>query len=107
MWAASSPGVGFDCSGLIDYAYSAAGIKTPGRLTTGPMAKMGKKVPWKNVEPGDWIVRDSGGSGHVVMYTGNGQVIAAPRTGEVVQFQPLSKFASDSRYAVRRWHGDE
>lgn len=107
VWAASSPGVGFDCSGLIEYAYEAAGIKTPGRLTTGPMAKMGAKVPWKQVQPGDWIVRDSGGSGHVVMYVGNGQVIAAPRRGEVVQYQPLSRFASDSRYAVRRWHGQE
>ena len=107
VWAASSPGVGFDCSGLIEYAFEAAGIKTPGRLTTGPMAKMGAKVPWKNVQPGDWIVRDSGGSGHVVMYVGGGQVIAAPRTGEVVQYQPLSRFSSDSRYAVRRWHGGE
>jgi cell wall-associated NlpC family hydrolase len=105
VWAAASPGVGFDCSGLIEYAYEAAGIKTPGRLTTGPMAKMGAKVPWKQVQPGDWIVRDSGGSGHVVMYVGNGQVIAAPRTGEVIQYQPLSRFASDKRYAVRRWHG--
>jgi peptidoglycan DL-endopeptidase CwlO len=105
IWGASSPGVGFDCSGLIEYAYEAAGIKTPGRLTTGTMSKMGQKVAWRNVQPGDWIVRDQGGSGHVVMYVGNGQVIAAPRRGEVVQFQPLSRFASDKRYGVRRWHG--
>ena len=105
VWGATNPKVGFDCSGLIEYAFETAGIKTPGRLTTGPMAKMGKKIGWKNVQPGDWIVRDSGGSGHVVMYVGNGQVIAAPRTGEVIQYQPLSRFASDKRYAVRRWHG--
>lgn len=105
VWGATNPKVGFDCSGLIEYAFEQAGIKTPGRLTTGPMSKMGKKVAWKNVQPGDWIVRDSGGSGHVVMYVGNGQVIAAPRTGEVIQYQPLSRFASDKRYVVRRWHG--
>lgn len=107
VFGAASPGVGFDCSGLIEYAFEQAGISTPGRLTTGPMAKMGKQIPWKNIEPGDWIVRDSGGSGHVVMYTGNGQVIAAPHTGEVVQYQPLSKFMSSSGYHVRRWHGAE
>ena len=107
VFGAATPGVGFDCSGLIEYAYEQAGIKTPGRLTTGPMSKMGAKVPWKNIQPGDWIVKDSGGTGHVVMYTGNGQVIAAPHTGEVVQYQPLSRFASDRRYAVRRWHGEE
>jgi cell wall-associated NlpC family hydrolase len=105
VWGATNPKVGFDCSGLIEYAFEQAGIKTPGRLTTGPMSRMGKKVAWRNVQPGDWIVRDSGGSGHVVMYVGNGQVIAAPRTGEVIQYQPLSRFASDKRYAVRRWHG--
>ena len=57
VWAQASPRAGFDCSGLIEYAFEAAGIKTPGRLTTGPMAKMGKNVAWKNIQPGDWIVR--------------------------------------------------
>ena len=104
VFGSAGPGA-FDCSGLIDYAFEQAGIGTPGRLTTGPMSKMGKAVPWKQIEPGDWIVRDSGGSGHVVMYTGNGQVIAAPHSGEVVQYQPLSKFMSSSGYHVRRWHG--
>ena len=105
VFGAASPGAGFDCSGLIEYAFEQAGIKTPGRLTTGPMSKMGAKVPWKNIQPGDWIVKDSRGTGHVVMYVGNGQVIAAPYTGEVVQYQPLSKFAASPGYAVRRWHG--
>lgn len=105
VFGATNPKVGFDCSGLIDYAFTAAGIATPGRLTTGPMARMGKKVPWKSIQPGDWVVRDSGGSGHVVMYVGAGQVIAAPHTGEVVQYQPLDKFSTDSRFHVRRWHG--
>jgi cell wall-associated NlpC family hydrolase len=104
VFGSAGPGA-FDCSGLIEYAFEKAGIKTPGRLVTGTMSKMGQAVPWKNIEPGDWIVRDQGGSGHVVLYAGNGQVIAAPHTGEVVQFQPLSKFVSGGGYQVRRWHG--
>ena len=95
----------FDCSGLIEFAFEQAGIPTPGRMTTGTMIKMGKPVGWDNIQPGDWIVRHSGDSGHVVMYVGNGQVIAAPRTGEVVQFQPLSSFKSRGDYQVRRWSG--
>ena len=102
---AASPRGGLRLLGADRVRLRGGGIKTPGRLTTGPMAKMGKGVAWKNIQPGDWIVRHSGGRGHVVMYVGNGQVIAAPQTGEVVQYQPLSRFASDTRYSVRRWHG--
>ncbi len=41
-------------------------------------------------QPGDPIYRKSGG--HVVIYAGGGKVIAAPHTGTVVQYQPLSNF---------------
>jgi hypothetical protein len=91
VWGASSPGVGFDCSGLIEYAFEQAGIPTPGRLTTYTMRNVGRKVPSLTAaQPGDWLITNGGK--HVVMYMGNGQVIAAPRTGEVVQYQPVSRF---------------
>jgi cell wall-associated NlpC family hydrolase len=87
VWGKSSPKEGFDCSGLIEYAYEKAGIPTPGRLTTYSMAKLGKSVKGQQYRPGDWVLSNHGE--HVTMYVGKGKVIAAPHTGEVVQYQDL------------------
>jgi cell wall-associated NlpC family hydrolase len=90
VWGGESPEEGgFDCSGLMDYAFRKAGIKLPGRLTTWSILKMGQSVKGGQYRPGDAIVTNGGK--HVVWYVGNGQVIAAPRRGEVVQYQPLSQ----------------
>ena len=93
VWGAASPGAGFDCSGLIEYAFEQAGIKTPGRLTTWTMRNLGQRVPLNQIAPGDWVITNGGK--HVVMYVGNDQVIAAPHTGEVVQYQDMSRFKGD------------
>lgn len=93
VWGADTPEKGFDCSGLIEYAYEKAGIPTPGRLTTYTMAKLGKSVKGEKYLPGDWVITNGGK--HVVMYVGKGKVIAAPHTGEVVQYQDLSRFKGD------------
>jgi cell wall-associated NlpC family hydrolase len=93
VWGAENPKQGFDCSGLIDYAYEQAGIPTPGRLTTYTMAKLGKSVKGQKYLPGDWILTNKGE--HVVMYVGKNKVIAAPHTGELVQYQDLSRFKGD------------
>lgn len=95
VWGAESPKEGgFDCSGLIDWAFRQSGVKLPGgRLTTYTAARMGTSVKGKPMKPGDWIITGSGG--HMVMYVGNGRVIAAPRRGEVVQYQPVSNFENN------------
>ena len=100
VWGGESPGEGgFDCSGLIDYAFKQAGIRIPGRLTSQSMLNLGRPVKG-NYQPGDWIITNGGK--HVVMYVGNNQVIAAPHRGEVVQYQPLSRFKG-SIVGVRRY----
>jgi len=88
----------FDCSDLIQWSYGQMGIKLP--RTTFDQIKMGKPVDfsdYKNLRPGDLIFPSAH---HVVMYVGNGKVIAAPHTGTVVQYQPISQFGK--LYAVRR-----
>ena len=90
-WGAESPQEGgFDCSGLIDYAYKQAGYDFPGRLTTYSALQAGKSVKGQKYMPGDLIVVNGGK--HMVMYVGNNTVIAAPHSGSVVQYQPLSQF---------------
>ena len=66
---------GFDCSGLIDWAFRQAGVDFPGRLTTWSAIKMGRAVPPSALRPGDFII--SNGGKHMTMYIGNGKVIAA------------------------------
>lgn len=81
---------GFDCSGLIQWAYAQAGVKIP--RTTYEQIKVGKHVEWGHFKPGDLIFAEGGG--HVVMYVGHGKVIAAPHTGAVVRYQPVTDFKS-------------
>lgn len=98
----------FDCSDLIQWAYKQVGIHIP--RTTGEQQKaLPKRASWKDIQPGDLVMKTTPGGtnegGHVVMYIGNGKVIAAPYTGTVVQIQPLSKFQNGNyhlRYVPRK-----
>jgi len=86
----------FDCSDLIQWSYKQMGIDLP--RTTFQQVKVGQAVdPRQGLQPGDLIFPSPH---HVVMYVGDGKVIAAPHTGTVVQYQPLSQFGK--LYAVRR-----
>jgi len=79
----------FDCSDLIQWAYKQVGIDLP--RTTFDQINVGQAVNPKNLKPGDLVFPSNH---HVVMYVGGGKVIAAPHTGTVVQYQPLSRFGN-------------
>ncbi len=86
--------VGFDCSSLVQYAWSKAGVKLP--RTTYDQIKVGQAVPnIGQARPGDLMFPSTG---HVQMYLGNGKVVEAPRTGGVVQVIP----ARSSYISIRR-----
>ncbi|MEO2097864.1 MAG: NlpC/P60 family protein, partial [Brachybacterium sp.] len=69
-WGGSSLG-GMDCSGLVNYAYKAAGISLP--RTSGQIANGGRWISQSQAQPGDIVAW----SGHVAIYAGNGQIIDA------------------------------
>lgn len=83
----------FDCSGFVGYVYSHFGIYI-GRSTYDIIGE-GRAVSRKDLRPGDLIFP---GPGHVQLYIGNGLVVHAPQTGDVVRVAPLP----DSIYAIRR-----
>jgi len=87
VWAASGPG-SFDCSGLVQYAYAAAGIDLPhsSRLQAG----MGRAVSRAELQPGDLVAFYSPIS-HIGIYIGNGQMVHAPSTGDVVKISPIDR----------------
>ncbi|OBH19868.1 NlpC/P60 family protein [Mycolicibacter terrae] len=65
--------VGFDASGLIQYAFAGAGIKMP--RTSGDQCSVGQKVPPAQARPGDLLCYGPGGTQSVALYLGNNQMI--------------------------------
>ncbi len=81
VWAASGPG-SFDCSGLTQYAFGAAGISLP--HSSRMQSQMGAAVSRSALQPGDLVFFYSPVS-HVGIYVGNGQMVHAPTSGDVVK----------------------
>jgi cell wall-associated NlpC family hydrolase len=67
--------VGFDASGLVQYAFAGVGIKMP--RTSGQQCNVGRKVPPAQARRGDLMCYGPGGSQSVALYLGNGQMIEA------------------------------
>ncbi|KLO30952.1 hydrolase [Mycolicibacter heraklionensis] len=65
--------VGFDASGLIQYAFAGAGIRMP--RTSGEQCSVGQKVPPAQARPGDLLCYGPGGTQSVALYLGNNQMI--------------------------------
>ena len=95
VWGGGAPG-GFDCSGLIAWAYAQVGISLPHYAAA--QYAMGTPVPMDALEPGDLI--SFHGSGHIGMYIGSGQYVHAPQTGDFVKVSTLAD-RSDADGAVR------
>jgi cell wall-associated NlpC family hydrolase len=83
---------GFDCSGLVDYAYAAAGLHLPGRPTAADLWRMAAPEPVEALAAGDLVFAGaaSGAPYHVGMYVGGGTVVVAPHTGAEVRYEPLA-----------------
>lgn len=77
VWGGTTPGVGLDCSGLTQYCHRVAGISI-GR-TSQVQGGGGKAV--SSPQPGDLVCYGT----HIGIYIGNGQMIHAPHTGDVVR----------------------
>jgi cell wall-associated NlpC family hydrolase len=88
IWGGETPGVGFDCSGLVQAAYKVAGITLPrvAQDQYDATAKLGQGDP---IEPGDLLFFGGGPSdiSHVGIYMGNGQMVDAPYTGAYVRVE--------------------
>jgi cell wall-associated NlpC family hydrolase len=81
VWAAAGPNA-YDCSGLTQRAYAAAGIHLP--HSSRLQSTMGTPVSRAQLQPGDLVFFYSPVS-HVGMYIGNGQMVHAPTSGSVVK----------------------
>jgi cell wall-associated NlpC family hydrolase len=103
LWGGSGPDR-FDCSGLTQRAWAAAG-RTIGRTTWDQM-RDGSPTAVAELHPGDLVlIPGSAGSlaspTHMGMYLGNGLVVHAPRSGDVVKVTPFDAFISGGISALR------
>jgi cell wall-associated NlpC family hydrolase len=82
---------GFDCSGLMIYAFAAVGKELP--HYSGYQAEAGPRVPLAERRPGDllfWAEDDGAGAvHHVALYLGGDQMVEAPESGKTVRIVPL------------------
>jgi cell wall-associated NlpC family hydrolase len=98
-------GEGFDCSGLIQYAYGKHGVSLPRR--SSDQAKVGAKVQrsLQELKPGDLLTFSNRGGPvtHVGLYMGAGRFIHSATRG--VQVSTLSASDPYGRWWYRRWVG--
>jgi cell wall-associated NlpC family hydrolase len=80
-WAGESPETGFDCSGLIRWAYGRVGVDLP--HNSYALYEVGRRVPVAKMAPGDVLFFE--GLGHVGLYVGKGRMVHAPQTGRSVE----------------------
>ncbi len=91
VWGGETPGVAFDCSGLVQAAYKVAGISLP-RVAQDQYDATTHLAPGDPLVAGD-LVFFGGGPGdinHVGIYIGAGNMVDAPQTGADVRVEPYS-----------------
>ncbi|MFP4154847.1 MAG: C40 family peptidase [Halothiobacillaceae bacterium] len=91
---------GFDCSGLVQYAWAGAGVRLP--RTAAQQYEAVRKLDAEQLSPGDLVFFRINGRGidHVGLYRGGGRFVHAPRPGRAVEEVWL-----DNPYWSRRFAG--
>jgi cell wall-associated NlpC family hydrolase len=96
-WGGSTP-EGFDCSGLVQYAYSNAGLRLP--RTAADQMDAAAPVTLENAQAGDLLFfRDGGRTSHVAIYLGEGRFVHAPSTGNQVSLDSFGNTYWRMRFA--------
>lgn len=90
QWAGAGPNA-FDCSGLVMYAWAAAGV--PLAHYSVSQYQETSRISESELQPGDLVFYDTGSGaepGHVVIYIGNGRIVTADSPGTVVRVESIT-----------------
>ena len=97
-WGGESPSSGFDCSGLVRWAYRRVGIDLP--HNSYALYGQGRSVRESRMEAGDILFFE--GLGHVGLYLGNGRMVHSPETGRSVEVVRLASTNYGARLIAAR-----
>ena len=98
----NSPRSGFDCSGLVCWAYAQNGVSLP--RTTVEQKNIGRAVSKDRLQPGDVVVFNIRRGLHTGIYTGDGKFIHSPSRGKTVREESLNQKYWKDRFVVGRRH---
>jgi cell wall-associated NlpC family hydrolase len=97
-WGGTDPATGLDCSGFVQQVFEDLGIELP--RVSRDQARVGTPVAsLADARPGDLIAFGEPVD-HIAIYAGNGQIIHAPRTGDVVKIAPIHRTPTAIRRVV-------
>ena len=97
QWGGSSPD-GFDCSGLVQYVYSNAGLRLP--RTAAAQMDASAPLTLEKAQAGDLLFfRDGSRTSHVAIYLGQGRFVHAPSTGRQVALDSFGNAYWRMRFA--------
>ena len=99
-WGGTSASTGFDCSGFVQQVYADLGVQLP--RVSADQSRAGREVPggMAAAQPGDLVYWNGNGGrpNHIGIYAGEGKMLVAPSSGDVVRYQEISRTPD----AVRR-----
>jgi cell wall-associated NlpC family hydrolase len=99
QWGGASMTSGFDCSGLVYWAYRRLGVELP--RTSYSLYDRGRRVPRSRLKAGDLLFFF--GLGHVALYLGHGRMIHSPSSGRTVEVVSLRRsYFRDRLIGARR-----
>jgi peptidoglycan DL-endopeptidase RipB len=81
--------VGFDCSGFTQFSFAGVGVLIP--KYSGDQYNTGRKVPVSQTKRGDLLFWGPGGSQHVALYLGGGQMLEASGSAGKVTVSPVRR----------------
>ena len=98
QWGGASPASGFDCSGLVYWAYGRLGIELP--HSSYALYGVGRSVRRSRLRAGDVLFFS--GLGHVGIYLGRGRMVHAPSSGKTVEIVVLRRSHYGGRVVAAR-----
>lgn len=89
-WGATGPN-SFDCSGFVYYVFKETGVYTGGRASAAGYKSIATPISEEEAQPGDLVffTNATDGTHHIGIYIGEGKMIHAPQTGDVVKISSI------------------